>query len=115
MEYLTQRRWGRFAPTHLPGMQARQGAPRQYNAIITQAPHDFVATAEGGKSSKDELQGVLHLSIGVFDDVPIVSPHQSRWQRLAGGTTCNLALPPGIHPQTEDVPFRLAQQPPQAQ
>jgi len=53
-------------------MQARQGAPRQYNAIITQAPHDFVATAEGGKSSKDELQGVLNLSIGVFDDVTII-------------------------------------------
>ena len=83
--------------------------------IITQAPHDFVATAECHESSTDELQGVLHLSIGVCDDVPIVSPHQSRWQRLAVGTTGNLALPPGIHPQTEDVQVRLAQPPPQAQ
>ena len=79
MEYLTQRRWGRFAPTHLPGMQARQGAPRQYNAIITQAPHDFVATAECHESSKDELQGVLNLSIGVFDYLPRFSPYQARW------------------------------------
>jgi len=91
-------------------MQARQGAPRQYNAIITQAPHDFVATAEGGKSSKDELQGVLKLSIGVFDDVTIISSYQACRQRLAVGATRNLALPPGIHPQTKDVQFRLAQQ-----
>ena len=74
-----------------------------------------MATTQRGKARKDELQGVLNLSIGVFDDVPIVSPHPSRWQRLAVGTTRHLAWPPGIHPQTEDVPFRLAQQPPQAQ
>src|SRR5262249_8429524 len=114
LAYRAQRRRGRFAPPHLSSLHAHQLAPWQENTIIPPAPHDLVATTPWSTSRKDELQGMLKLSIGVFAAGPIVSAYQARRQRLAVGAPRHLALPSGIPPQTADGPCRLAQQPPQA-
>src|SRR5499433_3779821 len=114
LAYRAQRRRGRFAPPHLSSLHAHQLAPWQENTIIPPAPHDLVAPTPWSTSRKDELQGMLKLSIGVFDAGPIVYAYQSRRQRLAVGAPRHLALPSGIPPQTADGPCRLAQQPPQA-
>src|SRR5262249_1787081 len=113
--YRAQRRRGRFAPPHLSSLHAHQLAPWQENTIIPPAPHDLVATTPWSTSRQDERQGMLNLSIGVFDAGPSVYAYQARRQRLAVGATRHLALPSGIPPPTADGPCRLAQQPPQAQ
>jgi hypothetical protein len=71
-----------------------------------------VAAAQCGEARQDELERGLHLRVRVCDAQAAFQSDQPRWQGLTGGTALNLALSPGIHAETEDVQFGLAEQPP---
>ena len=61
VQNLTQSSLSGFAPDELTGVGSPTLVARQENAIIAQAPEDFLTTAQGLKTSKDQLDGSLHL------------------------------------------------------
>src|SRR5690242_11015394 len=63
---------GRFAPDQLTSVRPSTLQARQENAIITQAPHDLLATSQSGKPFKDQFDRSLHLDIGGFAHPPVL-------------------------------------------
>jgi hypothetical protein len=71
MQDLAQGGLRRFAPEQLARMESPMRAPWQAYPVITQTAEDFLATAEGRKAGKDQLQGMLDLLVRIFDHLAV--------------------------------------------
>lgn len=106
---------GGFAPDQLPGICPAALLAGQENTIITQTPHHLLATAQGRKTRKHELDGSLHLQIGRFAHASILQADQPRRHMLLVATLLNLATSPSIHTQAQGMELCFAQKSAQAQ
>src|SRR5215471_7379607 len=67
MQDLAQGGLRRFAPEQLARMESPMLAPWQAYPVITQTAEDFLATAEGRKAGKDQVESMLDLLVRIFD------------------------------------------------
>ena len=64
-----------FAPEQVPRMESPMLASWQQNPIIAQTAEDFLTTAECDKAGKNEVEGMVHLLVWVFDHLALGQPH----------------------------------------
>src|SRR5713226_42818 len=97
VQHLAQSRLSWFAPDKLTGRWSSTLLSRHQNAIITQAAHYLLATAQGGKTGKDQFDGALHLQIGRFAHPSILQADQPCRYMLRVSSLLNLAASPSVH------------------